>query len=104
MRGSHEPRIFLFGVRAFFFEKGSDPCRAPTHCSPPQVESSASQKAWYKMLTQIREKFSGGIAIAILAVIGVSFVFFGANLDFRSSSFAATVDGSEIPAGLPGRY
>ena len=52
------------------------------------------------MLTQIREKFAGGIAIAILAVIGVSFVFFGANLDFQSSSFAATVDGSEIPAGL----
>jgi peptidyl-prolyl cis-trans isomerase D len=52
------------------------------------------------MLTQIREKFAGGIAIAILAVIGVSFVFFGANLDFRSSSFAATVDGSEIPAGV----
>ncbi len=52
------------------------------------------------MLTQIREKFAGGIAIAILAVIGVSFVFFGANLDFRASSFAATVDGSKIPAGV----
>ena len=51
------------------------------------------------MLTQIREKFSGGIAIAILAVIGVSFVFFGANLDFRGSSFVARVDGSEISTG-----
>ena len=52
------------------------------------------------MLTQIREKFAGGIALAILAVIGVSFVFFGANLDFRGSSFVAKVDGSEIPVGL----
>ena len=52
------------------------------------------------MLTQIREKFAGGIAIAILAVIGVSFVFFGANIDPRSSSFAAKVDGSEISVGL----
>ena len=51
------------------------------------------------MLTQIREKFAGGIAIAILAVIGVSFVFFGANLDFRGSSFVARVDGSEISVG-----
>lgn len=48
------------------------------------------------MLSQIREKFAGGIAIAILAVIGVSFVFFGANLDFTGSSYAARVDGSEI--------
>ena len=52
------------------------------------------------MLTQIREKFAGGIAIAILAVIGVSFVFFGANIDSRVSSFAAKVDGSEISVGL----
>jgi peptidyl-prolyl cis-trans isomerase D len=52
------------------------------------------------MLTKIREKFAGGIAIAILAVIGVSFVFFGANIDPRISSFAAKVDGSEISAGL----
>ena len=52
------------------------------------------------MLTQIREKFAGGIALAILAVIGVSFVFFGANIDPRSSSFAAKVDGSEIGVNL----
>ena len=51
------------------------------------------------MLTQIREKFAGGVAIAILAVIGVSFVFFS-NIDPRGSSFAAKVDGSEISAGL----
>ena len=51
------------------------------------------------MLTQIREKFAGGIALAILAVIGVSFVFFGANLDFTGNTYAAKVNGSEISVG-----
>ena len=32
------------------------------------------------MLQQIREKFTGGIAIAILALIGVPFLFFGVGL------------------------
>lgn len=48
------------------------------------------------MLTQIREKFAGGIALVILGMIGVSFIFFGVNTDFIGSSFAAKVDGSEI--------
>jgi len=51
------------------------------------------------MLSQIREKFAGGVAIAILAVIGVSFVFFGANLNIGGNIFAAKVDGSEISVG-----
>lgn len=48
------------------------------------------------MLQQIREKFTGWIALAILGMIGISFVFFGVNTDFTSSSYAAKVDGSEI--------
>jgi len=48
------------------------------------------------MLTAIREKFTGGIAIAILALIGVPFLFFGINYDFTGQSIAASVDGSEI--------
>ncbi|MDH3432873.1 MAG: SurA N-terminal domain-containing protein [Gammaproteobacteria bacterium] len=52
------------------------------------------------MLTKIREKFTGGIAIAILALIGIPFLFFGVNRsNFVSQQFAATVDGSEISAG-----
>jgi peptidyl-prolyl cis-trans isomerase D len=52
------------------------------------------------MLTKIREKFTGGIAIAILALIGIPFLFFGINrTDFVSQRFAATVDGSEIGVG-----
>lgn len=51
------------------------------------------------MLTKIREKFTGGIAIAILALIGIPFLFFGINNStFVSQRFAATVDGSEIGA------
>ena len=53
------------------------------------------------MLQQIREKFTGGIAIAILALIGVPFLFFGVgNYSFFGQTFAAKVDGEEIGAGF----
>ena len=48
------------------------------------------------MLQNIREKFTGWVAITILAVIGFSFVFVGLNYSFIGSSFAAKVDGVEI--------
>ncbi len=48
------------------------------------------------MLQNIREKFTGWIAIAILALIGASFVFVGLNYSFIGSSFAAKVDGVDI--------
>ncbi len=52
------------------------------------------------MLTAIREKFTGGTAIAILALIGVPFLFFGvSNSPLIRQQFAATVDGSDIGAG-----
>jgi len=51
------------------------------------------------MLTKIREKFTGGIAIAILALIGIPFLFFGVNTSFVGQQFAAKVDGSEISVG-----
>jgi peptidyl-prolyl cis-trans isomerase D len=52
------------------------------------------------MLQQIREKFTGGIAIAILALIGIPFVFFGINYNFVGTNFAAKVDGEEISVGF----
>ena len=48
------------------------------------------------MLTKIREKFTGGVAIAILALIGIPFLFFGIDTPFSGRQIAATVDGSEI--------
>jgi peptidyl-prolyl cis-trans isomerase D len=49
------------------------------------------------MLTKIREKFTGWIAFAILALIGIPFLFFGVgNYNFLGSTYAAKVDGSEI--------
>ena len=49
------------------------------------------------MLQVIREKFTGGIAIAILALIGIPFLFFGVgDYSFFGQTFAAKVDGSEI--------
>jgi peptidyl-prolyl cis-trans isomerase D len=49
------------------------------------------------MLTKIREKFTGWIAFAILALIGVPFLFLGyGSYDFLGGAFAAKVDGSEI--------
>ena len=51
------------------------------------------------MLQLIREKFTGGIAIAILALIGIPFLFFGVGNNFViGQQFAAKVDGSEISA------
>jgi len=52
------------------------------------------------MLQQIRDKLSGGIAIAILALIGVPFLFFGINYNFIGTNFAAKVDGEEISVGF----
>ncbi|MGB5335711.1 MAG: SurA N-terminal domain-containing protein [Woeseiaceae bacterium] len=51
------------------------------------------------MLQNIREKFTGWIAITILAVIGLSFVFVGLNYSFIGSSYAAKVDGVDIGVG-----
>lgn len=51
------------------------------------------------MLQVIREKFTGGIAIAILLLIGIPFLFFGVNYNFIGQGFAAKVDGSEISVG-----
>ena len=48
------------------------------------------------MLQNIREKFTGWIAISILALIGFSFVFVGLNYSFIGQSFAAKVDGVDI--------
>lgn len=51
------------------------------------------------MLQNIREKFTGWIAISILALIGFSFVFVGLNYSFIGQSFVAQVDGGEIAVG-----
>ncbi len=51
------------------------------------------------MLQNIREKFTGWIAISILALIGFSFVFVGLNYSFIGQSYAAKVDGVDISVG-----
>jgi len=48
------------------------------------------------MLTRIREKFTGKLAIGVLAVIFVPFLFFGVSAPLTGSQVAATVDGSDI--------
>lgn len=48
------------------------------------------------MLQNIRDRFTGGFAIAILALLCVPFVFFGINYNFIGSSYAAKVNGEEI--------
>lgn len=52
------------------------------------------------MLQNLREKFTGWVAITILAVIGVTFVFVGgANFAFVGNNYAASIDDSEIGIG-----
>ena len=48
------------------------------------------------MLTKIREKFTGKLAVAVLGIIFVPFLFFGVSAPLTGSQIAATVDGSEI--------
>ena len=48
------------------------------------------------MLSQIRDKIVGPIGLIVLGIIAVSFVFFGATLNFAGSPYAAKVDGEEI--------
>ena len=49
------------------------------------------------MLSQIRDKIVGPIGLIVLGIIAVSFVFFGATLNFAGGNqYAAKVDGSEI--------
>ncbi len=48
------------------------------------------------MLQVIRDRFTGGFAIAILALIGVPFMFFGINYDFIGLGYAAKVNDREI--------
>jgi peptidyl-prolyl cis-trans isomerase D len=48
------------------------------------------------MLQNIRDRFTGGFAIAILALISVPFVFFGINYNFIGTGYAAKVNGEEI--------
>lgn len=52
------------------------------------------------MLQNIREKFTGWIALAILGLIALTFVFVGgANFAFVGNNYAAKVDGIEIGLG-----
>lgn len=48
------------------------------------------------MLQKIRDRFTGGFAAALLALIVVPFMFFGINYDFIARGFAAKVEGVEI--------
>ncbi|MEQ8206701.1 MAG: SurA N-terminal domain-containing protein [Woeseia sp.] len=48
------------------------------------------------MLQNIRDRFTGGFAIAILALLCVPFVFFGINYNFIGAGYAAKVNGEEI--------
>ncbi len=51
------------------------------------------------MLQNIRDHFTGKFAIGLIALIAVSFVFWGASVPFLGSSYAAKVDGVEISLG-----
>jgi peptidyl-prolyl cis-trans isomerase D len=48
------------------------------------------------MLQTIRDRFLGTFAVVLLAMIGLSFVFFGLDYSFIGSGYAAKVDGEKI--------
>jgi peptidyl-prolyl cis-trans isomerase D len=48
------------------------------------------------MLQKIRDRLTGGFAIAVLALLAIPFVFFGINYNFVGSGYAAKVEGVEI--------
>jgi peptidyl-prolyl cis-trans isomerase D len=49
------------------------------------------------MLQNIRERITGKFALAILVIIGSSFLFFGINSNFIAFGYAAKVNDKEIP-------
>lgn len=49
------------------------------------------------MLQRFRESIGRWVAIAILALIAVTFVFFGVDFSLTGATFAAKVNGEEIP-------
>ncbi|HLU05443.1 MAG TPA: SurA N-terminal domain-containing protein [Woeseiaceae bacterium] len=57
------------------------------------------------MLQNIRERITGGWAIAFLVLMAIPFAFFGISGDFTGGSYAAKVEGVEIPvAQLENQY
>ncbi|HWM28448.1 MAG TPA: SurA N-terminal domain-containing protein [Woeseiaceae bacterium] len=48
------------------------------------------------MLQKIRERITGGYAVAFLVLMAVPFAFFGINYDFVGGGYAAKVEGVEI--------
>src|SRR5690606_26747930 len=50
------------------------------------------------MLQNIRERITGGWAIAFLVLMAIRLAFFGISLDFTGGSYAAKVEGVKIPA------
>ena len=48
------------------------------------------------MLQNIRDRITGGYAIAFLVLMAIPFVFFGINYDFVGGGYAAKVEGVEI--------
>ncbi len=51
------------------------------------------------MLTEIRNRFTNAIGIAILAVIALSFVFVGVNMSFTGRGYFASVNGIDVQPG-----
>ncbi len=49
------------------------------------------------MLQNIREKLSGPVAITVLGLIAIAFVFWGIDFGFFNRDFVAKVNGEEIP-------
>ena len=50
------------------------------------------------MLQSIRDHLMGKVALGILALLALTFVFFGVNLNFAGFGYAARVDGEDISA------
>ncbi len=48
------------------------------------------------MLQKIRDRLTGGYAIAFLALLAIPFAFFGISYDFTGGAYAAKVNGVEI--------
>jgi len=61
------------------------------------IAAGGRSYGYIDMLQNLREKFTGWVAITILAVIGVTFVFVGgANFVFVGNNYAAKVDDIDI--------
>ena len=66
--------------------------------SAPRMARAPGPQDFAFMLQNIREKLTSPIAIVVMAIMAIPFLFFGVDYSFTRAGYAIEVNGVEIPA------